>query len=828
MKNLTSKKFFAFALLVLFTLGSLLISPPATYALPSTQTDSLDSKNINCYSLDVVFLIDQSQSMSIKTNVGPASDAIGLRKSAVDWVINWLGDNVLAYCPDAFHRIGVVSWGSRAKTRIDASELIAPRTMNEWVEKRDVIKNLVVLYNQDNALGNTNPFIAFEKAKEILDQFASEPFGDHPRKRVVVFLTDGVPYYDGMPSPITEVARTLIEQIKSDFPFDPTLLQQENCLSQALEKARLNDRKNISPEDKNNCLSSYPVNGLSYANSVYIWSILLNANADKGQPYETYRSFYDAMSQVSSSHAGYITSIVNSTDIPVKFLDIMTTLSGVKAERLGCQSFAMEPYLQQATLSFFKIDKDLTVEISYKKNGQTYSITQADLINNTTWPKEINGFTIKDYTSDNTIERYVFLRPYAGFWNIRAPLTADCKGIQAFFEPLDINLELISPLSIVPQYDLKPFYDQSSPVFIEYQLVNRGTDQELMGTDQELMGTDTQYPLTMSAKIKLVDGNEKDINLTYDLIRKTFRSDEPLNVSIVGSYEFSVKATTAYVNTSISEKRVLFIDGPRFFEVTPVTPFNIAITEPDQDDQILPLHSSLSNGLAVNPIKFRVILTERDGTKIDPAAILVNPNDTLMGTVTSSKLASPISVPLALDNEIQDEFVGVLSNLAEEGDYHLAVTIIETPEEKPYIDKYYPDNRIVEVDFVVRDGIWNRPATYKALAIALLILIIIIIIIIALKRNNPVTGTLVFEVGTTHIADIQIGTGWNVSKIARGTLQAYSSLGLKSLKAKKSKEQFGCVDYYAVDMNGASYEGTLMPKSPTPFAGGMMVRYEPL
>ncbi|MBU2483245.1 MAG: hypothetical protein KJ760_19345 [Proteobacteria bacterium] len=96
------------------------------------------------------------------------------------------------------------------------------------------------------------------------------------------------------------------------------------------------------------------------------------------------------------------------------------------------------------------------------------------------------------------------------------------------------------------------------------------------------------------------------------------------------------------------------------------------------------------------------------------------------------------------------------------------------------------------------------------------------------KDPNPVTGTLVFEIGTTHIADIPIGTGWNVSKISRGTLQAYSSLGLKSLKAQKSKEQLGCVDYSAIDMNGNPYRGTLMPESTTPFAGGMTVRYEPL
>src|SRR6266540_503680 len=107
MKKLIKKFIPVFVLFALFTSSSF-IAPSISYALPSSQPCSFDSNNINCYSLDVVFLIDQSGSMK-------GNDPSGLRKSAVDWVVDWLGDNVLSYCPAAIHRIAVVSWGDNTE-----------------------------------------------------------------------------------------------------------------------------------------------------------------------------------------------------------------------------------------------------------------------------------------------------------------------------------------------------------------------------------------------------------------------------------------------------------------------------------------------------------------------------------------------------------------------------------------------------------------------------------------------------------------------------------------------------------------------------------------
>jgi len=793
MKKLIKKFIPVFALFVLFTSNSL-VNPTITFALPSNQSSLIDTSDINCYSLDVVFLIDQSGSMTYASPRGwqNASDPSGLRLKAVKWAIDWLGDNVLSSCPDAVHRIGVISWGTTAQ--VDFVEHISPQTITEWQSERIRIKEQVKLSN----LEFTKPDIAFNEALKIFNQFDRDVLGELPRKKVIIFLTDGVPY--------PTITRGWTEQIDSDFPFDPTLLQQENCLAQALTK-----------EDKNNCLGAFKVNNeIAYVNSVYIWSILLNAN--QGLEYSEYISFLEDVQQISKGHGGRQVSIEHYSQIPPIFLEILSTLAGTKAVAVDCNPFSVDPYLQQATLSIFKINKDIPVEISYKDGNDTYTITQEDVEDNTTWsqPLHLPGFVVKDYASiddpetTSSIERFVFLRPHAAEWKISAPTVSNCEGIQASFEPLDVDVRLVSPSVTIPQFDLEPYYDESSPIYIEYQLIDL--------VSQAPIEEEPNYPLDVVATLIGPDGMKEDFHLKYNPGKKTYQSEIPLKVNVVGGYMLESRATTS-VKGGV---RVLFSGEENYFDIAPTLPFKIKILEP-QPGQTFPLHEGLQNGFSLNPVVFRVELTDRSGVQLDPSLILVTPDKSLQGIIYSGSNIQT-NFNFSVDPNNSKEFIGQVT-LPKEGSYRLSVSITD---EKSYIAQYRPDNKIVETDFVLKDTLWTRPITYKVLGITLLALIIVGIIAIALNRNNPVTGTLVFEIGTTHIADIPIGTGWNISKISRRTLQAYSSLGLKSLKVQKSKEQLGCIDYSAVDMNGNPYSGTLMPESTTPFAGGMTIRYDPL
>jgi hypothetical protein len=637
----------------------------------------------------------------------------------------------------------------------------------------------------------------FNEALKIFNQFDSDTLGDLPRKKVIIFLTDGVPY--------PTILQGWADQIDSDFPFDPVLLQQENCLAKAFTK-----------EDKNNCLGNFTVNNeIAYVNSVYIWSILLNAN--QGFEYSEYISFLEDMQQISKSHGGRQVSIEHYSQIPPTFLEILSTLAGTKAVAVDCNPFSVDPYLQQATLSIFKINKDIPVEISYKDGNDTYTITQEDIEDNMTWPLQFLGFTVKDYAgiddpeTESSIDRYVFSRPHASEWKISAPTVSNCEGIQASFEPLDIDVRSVSPSVTIPQYDLEPYYDQSSPIYIEYQLIDR--------VSQAPIEEESNYPLTVIATLTVPDGGKEDFYLKYNPDTKTYRSETPLKVNVVGRYALESQATTK-VQDGI---RVLFEKEISYFDVAPTLPFKIKILEP-QPRQIFPLHEGPQNGFGLNPVDFRVELTDRDGVQIDPSLILVNPNESLQGMIYSGSNIQA-QFDFTVDQNNSTEFIGQVNSLGE-GNYRLAVSILG---EESYIAQYRPDNKIVETDFTLQDTVWTRPITYKVLGIILLALIIAGIILIALNRNNPVKGTLVFELGGKEIESVPISTSWNVKKFKRSILNAaYPSLGLKSLKVYNSKEQSGCVEYKAVETSGNQYTDILMPGNPGEFASGMTVRYEPL
>ena len=64
-----------------------------------------------CYPLDVIFIIDQSDSMS-GIYSGQPNDPIENRTYAPQWTVDWLADNALDQCEDSIHRITVISFGN--------------------------------------------------------------------------------------------------------------------------------------------------------------------------------------------------------------------------------------------------------------------------------------------------------------------------------------------------------------------------------------------------------------------------------------------------------------------------------------------------------------------------------------------------------------------------------------------------------------------------------------------------------------------------------------------------------------------------------------------
>ncbi|HOD05132.1 MAG TPA: VWA domain-containing protein, partial [Anaerolineaceae bacterium] len=89
----------------------------------------------DCFGLDVVFLVDQSSSMSGGSN-GLASDPQEQRKYAVEAAVNQLTDIALDSCPDVVHRVAVVSFGSTVRTDVEFTT-IDPENLDDslWIRE---------------------------------------------------------------------------------------------------------------------------------------------------------------------------------------------------------------------------------------------------------------------------------------------------------------------------------------------------------------------------------------------------------------------------------------------------------------------------------------------------------------------------------------------------------------------------------------------------------------------------------------------------------------------------------------------------------------------
>ena len=123
---------------VLFLLGmvaSLFFPLPAIGAMSLNSSDQDDFIAPRCYALDVVYIIDQSGSMK-------ENDPLGNRYYGTQYSLDWLANNHLGLCPEAVHRMGVISFGTTVEVSLPLSE-IRPGSQQEWDTKSEQLKNRI-------------------------------------------------------------------------------------------------------------------------------------------------------------------------------------------------------------------------------------------------------------------------------------------------------------------------------------------------------------------------------------------------------------------------------------------------------------------------------------------------------------------------------------------------------------------------------------------------------------------------------------------------------------------------------------------------------------
>jgi hypothetical protein len=758
----------AFVIALLLSLVEPVSRPVVNAASVSANTGPL-----TCSNLDVVFIIDQSGSMSGYGGV-PPTDPTEQRKYAPQAMVDLLSDIALDLCPAAHHRMALVSFGARPQIDLPLSD-IAPDTFSDAQTLRETLKANIVATD----LGQTDPQRAFEAAADILNDVV--PIGDGIRKRAIIFITDGHPCVEelGCTPPDSTMdfvgyANRMRDWAAETLPFDPVLIGQEGCLS-ALRNQH--GAENLPPDAVNSCLKEFPVDTATYQNSTYIFTLLLNF----GEAYS--RRLRDAYIEMSEAHAGHVVDLSeNRSDIPTTFNLILSQLAGVQATRLACGKFAVNPYLAQMRIVFFKLSEDVVVRLTYTDvNGVRHVMErgQAD---------ETGGFDMKEYYEYGPNERYVFTDPYPGIWTLETD-DPTCEGLDAFYDSLTINpggypSDLPPVAQSLGQHDRAPFYDINNPYYIEYQMRDQSSNI-IPQADHERFHVDLQ------ATVKDPKGSEGKYEFDWDAAGQLFRSTEPLQLPVSGTYTIDIVGTiyihegepvitTEGFSEVFATPLELFRHEGVEFNVFPVMPVIVQITSPAAGEEITPIHGAINEGwpLPIKPIQVQAQIVNRDGTPLsDPLSdVLLKPDGALTATV---KAGEAVSVPVTMTCDDTGNCMAVIEGFDTEGNQQV---IVELRNE--FSERYRPDGLVAEVQFRRADPLFSRTGFYYSLLALVIMAVLAIVVFNIIIRTNKVMGMLIFKDGTTTIAEFGLASGINWRNISFRELKNSPQLMLKKIRVE--------------------------------------------
>jgi hypothetical protein len=396
--------------------------------LPFSNARAQDADNPGggCIPLDVIFIIDQSDSMGgiacgSGSKISQPNDAEGQREFAAEAMVDLLTDLSLDVCENNTNRVSVISFGDYAERDLELTE-IAPESFSDSQVLRQSIKESISAGN----LCKTNPVAAFKMAADELEY--AEDIGGGKRKRVIIFFTDGEPCFveNGAGcGNIGDHIDTLRQVANTDLPFNQTLLKREQCVDDLQNKYQ--DKK-IPDEELNECLTRYAVDDSEYQESTYIYTVLLGRIANE--------NFKNELAAMSEEHGGRLIQLSrNPQEIPKTFKDVIGELSELTIPDVDCGNFAVNPYQKRAIMVFYKFE-DNPIQLSYQDvNGTAHSISAGN-------QNIQDSFNVVEYIPFGVNERYVFSNPYPGVWNL---ISENCGGLEAYYQEVEINPKGYNP-----------------------------------------------------------------------------------------------------------------------------------------------------------------------------------------------------------------------------------------------------------------------------------------------------------------------------------------------------------------------------------------------
>ena len=750
--------------------------------LPIASSNNNDEATGSCYSLDVIFVIDQSGTMS-DTNY--ATDPTLQRKTAVQAMIDWLGSNALDVCKEARHQVGVVSFGAEARIDLPLT-MIAPDTMQELLA---LDKRIGEKIKADHIPG-TEPLTAFQEISKMFKD--GQISGGGIRKRVIILLTDGLigsdNFTDNPPLGFVYPTQILVDYINDELPFDSALFTREQCVSFQIDAYGKLD--NVPFENINRCYNENLVDENAYDKSTYLYIALMNYG--NAWPPEVKKLYKD----VAESHAGdvfdvYDAGLNNRQEIPTYFSNVLSNLIGVPTGQVSCGGVAVNPYLEKAIFVFYKFSPDTRVSLRYiDANGETHQIIDGEMLS--------GGFDVLAHDKNGTNERYIFNKPYPGIWFIESDQCSG-NGINAFYQYSPINpggfTLAIPPL---PKYDIPPYYDVTYPTYLKYQMVN-DAGEVINNSDQPIFG------LNVNATVVNPSGESKNYLLQWNSQEQIFKATDPLQIPLPGIYRVSYAGITKVHDGDLSTKseilsevfdkeKVLFQHEDLEFTVEDVIPF--AFTVEPADEQVLPqIHGTILSGwpLPVVPVPVHVKVHGRiseddnkDPEDVPTEQIILNPSKAFIAWIVSAD-KSMQSEPIFLkpDPNNPDAFIGEIpwSDSLDKITLHVEL-------QGELAKGYGPDFRKAESVFSRRDASpFYREGFYYFLLGLFIVFIILLIGRYIWMHTNPVGGTLIIFRDNTEVEIIGVHTGRRISKFKyKGRGVDLSVISVRKAPKKKQED----------------------------------------
>lgn len=725
-----------------------------------------------CFSLDVVILMDQSSSMGGEPGI-PPNDPLGNRKYAAQAMIDQLADIALDNCPETRHRIGVISYGTEARVDLPLSDIDVDTYEEAQLVRQRLSNNLKI-----DSLGKTDPAQAFYLAKQMLDE--AEILTDGPRKRVIIYVTDGHPCVSswGCNPPVANTMdyvsymRTLKAWSFENLAFNEALLNRETCLASLADEH--GSYKDIPSEEAAHCYDDYPVSDDEYRESTYVFALLIGHGSAYSQLLK------DEINEMASSLGGRLEDLKqDGSDIPEKMEEILTQLAGVKVGRLQCGQFAVNPYLKRAIIVIHKNATDLTTRMWYEDDAGRHEISGETIVN--------GGFDLEEVNFYGPSERYTFRYPAPGLWHLEAD---DCQGITAYYQEATINVQGYSlGIDQVPQYDREPYADPHNSYFIDYQMIEE--DGTLIDEADH-----SRFKVNFDLRVTRPGGEVQTPRVEWNAAQHKFTAVDPIQVPVPGTYQVDMVGTTFHhvgepapvgpsYQETFSEERELFRLENMTFEVFPVNPFHFEVLTPTDSEVLSPIHDSIQAGwpLPVRKIPVSVKIVGRDGQTINAplSDVLVDPSNALAavasldGTNTTSG-----QIILQPDPAIPGVLRGEIAEFDAEGDLTLTVSLNDQGRSRTSI--FRPEAYEAVVRFQRIDSPWGRASTYYTILAALIALILIIVIYNIAIRTNKVRGQLVFKDNTVDIATFSLSSGVNWKVIPARVLRSFPQIPLTQIR----------------------------------------------